>query len=199
MQYIFDQVGNCVAKNGTDPMPPIDILRRHYGDGIIIQAYDDDPHPGVDRAAITATIEGGQVVSVHVQEEPTLWLHGSISGGDINPMTGTRYIQRGEQITFNAAIREGADPASDVVANIPDTDPPVPLTVGWALELIHERGLGQYSPYIHMTAGEASGTVTVPDRLPDGLYRLEEGSLAAIGGRRLRLADAAAFEFKVRS
>ncbi|KMY67127.1 hypothetical protein AAU61_14465 [Desulfocarbo indianensis] len=150
-------------------------------------------------AKITATIRGGQAVSLLVQEEPTLWLHGSISGGQINPMTGTRYIQRGEQITFAAAIREGADPASDVVANIPGTDPPVPLTAGWALELIHERGLGQYSPYVQMTNGEAGGTVTVPDRLPDGLYRLAEASLASIGGRRLRLADPAAFEFKVRS
>jgi len=153
-----------------------------------------------DLASLVATIEGGEVVgvtAVPAPQPPELWLHVTVAGGGINPLTGTRYVRRGDQITYSGAIRETSDPVSPVVSSVPGSDPATPLTLGWGLEMIHELGIDQWSPVIQMVAGEASGTATVPARLADGLYTLPEERLAMIGAHRLRLADPAAWAFKV--
>lgn len=154
----------------------------------------------VDLPELVATIEGGQVVGVSVAPAPQvleLWLHVVVTGGSLNPLTGTRYVQRGDQLTYAGAIRGSSAPESPVVAAVPGSDPSVPLTLGWGLEMVHELGIDQWSPVIQMVDGEASGVATVPDRLADGLYTLPEERLAMIGAYRLRLADPAAWQFKV--
>lgn len=153
-----------------------------------------------DPAELVATVEGGQVVGVSVApapQAPELWLHVVVTGGSLNPLTGTRYVQRGDMLNYAGAIRETSDPESPVVAAVPGSDPAVPLTLGWGLEMIHELGIDQWSPVIQMVAGEASGVATVPDRLADGLYTLPEERLAAIGPYRLCLAEPASWQFKV--
>ncbi len=145
----------------------------------------------VDLSELVATIEGGEVVGV--AEKPCLWLHGAAEGGSTNPQ-GTRYVRRGETLTFAAAIRIGADPASAVVESDPGTGQP--LTQEWGLELRGVSG-AMWCPIVAVTNGQASGAVVVPERLPDGDYCLPEELLARIGGYRLRLADPAAWAFKV--
>ncbi len=150
--------------------------------------------------AIQAQVENGQVTAVTAAPpEPELWLHGTLSGGTVNQLTGTRYVQRGDQLQYTAALRAGPEPDSDLVTHVPGTDPPVPLSGAWALELVHELGVDQYSPMVTLTEGQASGTLTIPDRLRDGLYRLVEERLAKVGPFKLRLADPEALAFKVRS
>lgn len=151
---------------------------------------------GADPSSLEAVMESGQVSAI--RPKLSFWLHASLSGGTISS-GGARYLQRGDQLDYAAAIKQTKDPASAVVTHIPGTDPPLPLTDEWSLELIHEGGMDQYGPFVALTEGQASGSVIIPDRLKDGVYRLDESRLAAIGGRRLRLADPAAFEFKVRS
>jgi hypothetical protein len=161
-------------------------------------AWVSDQEPGA--GPLVATIEGGEVVSVAVAPAataPELWLHVVVTGGSYNPLTGTRYVQRGDLLNYAGAIRETSDPESPVVPAVPGSDPPAPLTLAWALEMIHELGSGQWSPLIPMTAGEASGVATVPERLADGLYTLPEERLAKIGAYRLRLADPLAWQLKV--
>jgi hypothetical protein len=161
-------------------------------------------------ASLVAIVDEGHISGFEAAPaDPELWLHGSISGGDVNPMTGTRYLERGETLTYAATLRESQDPGSDPITDIPGTDPAVPISGAWALELVHELGLDQFSPYVTMTAGVISGSVIIPDRLCDGLYQLPEERLAVIDPAllgltglpilKLRLADPAAFEFKVRS
>lgn len=152
----------------------------------------------VDLAELVATIEGGEVVGVSIAPQaPELWLHVVVTGGSLNPLTGTRYVQRGDQLIYAGAIRETNDPESPVVPAVPGSDPAVALTLGWGLEMVHELSIDQWSPVIQMTAGEASGVATVPERLADGLYTLPEELLAMIGAYRLRLADPVAWQFKV--
>jgi|GEM_PF-5752406 len=145
---------------------------------------------------LVASIEGGAVVEVAAVEEPCLWLHGAAEGGSRNPLTGTLYVRRGDTLSFAAAIRAGADPASAVVASLPGTDPAASLTLEWGLELRGVSGV-MWCPMVAMVAGQASGSVVVPERLPDGDFHLPEELLARIGGHRLRLADPAAWAFKV--
>lgn len=145
----------------------------------------------LDQTTLAAIFEGGQVVGV--AEKPCLWLHGAAEGGSTNPQ-GTRYVRRGETLTFAAAIRVGADPASAVVESDPGTG--LPLTQEWGLELRGVSG-AMWCPMVAVTNGQASGSVVVPERLPDGDFCLPEELLARIGGYRLRLADPSAWAFKV--
>ena len=149
---------------------------------------------------LLATVESGAVIGVQPKPTaPNIWLHGSISGGTVNTLTGTRYLERGDTLTYTAQLRETSDPGSAEVTDVPGSDPLEPLSGSWALECIHELGIDQFSPMVTMTAGVISGSVIVPDRLRDGLYRLPEERMAMLAGIKLRLTDPTAFEFKVRS
>lgn len=192
---VFDDSGKLLGVHKVDQAPPAK-AGIHYW-----QTDDPEILADPDRAVPTFG-PGGEVVSVSLappQEIPTLWLHGSISGGTVNQLTGTRYLERGNTLTYSAAIHVGSDSGSAQVTEVPGSDPPEPLSGSWALECIHELDIDQFSPMVTMTAGVISGSVIIPDRLKDGLYTLPEDRMAALAGVKLRLADPAAFEFKVRS
>lgn len=172
-------------------IPFATLAKRHPG--CVVGVFAALRHPDAPKEQLRASIEGGEVVAVEAVEEPCLWLHGAAEGGSTNPQ-GTRYVRRGETLTFAAAIRIGADPASAVVESDPGTGQP--LTQEWGLELRGVSG-AMWCPIVAVTNGQASGAVVVPERLPDGDFHLPEELLARIGGYRLRLADPAAWAFKV--
>jgi hypothetical protein len=197
----------CQTLNGTRWWPTAAQAIEAWGGNpskVLVYEISDDAEAKIlaDQAPenLEATINGGVITAVSVKANPPeLWLHGFIDTGTVNQLTGTRYIERGQVLIYSASLRESSDLASAIVTHIPGSDPPVAVSGEWALELVHELGLDQFSPMVTLTEGQTSGSVTIPDRLCDGLYQLPEERMAMVGPFKLRLAQPKDFEFKVRS